>query len=107
MKKSNINPKDYKIVFPSGVCRMGNLHVTYYRINGNHLWFDKKAIELVLTGKNQHNLLGQANDPKNHSKIFDSNRNEVIEIISNKGVQNYLEKAIPSERKIAMTFITG
>ena len=92
MKKSKINPHDYNLVFPSGVCQMGKYNVTYYKM-GNRLWFDKKDIELVLTGKNQHNLLGQYKDPKNHNKIFDTNRKEVIEVISNKGVRNYLEKA--------------
>ena len=79
-------------MLPSGVCRMGNTKVTYYK-RGNRLWFDKKGIELVLTGKNQHNLLGQYKDPKNHTRIFDIERKEVVDIISKTGVHNYLKKA--------------
>lgn len=83
---------NYSKLFPSGICRMGDTDVTYYR-TANRLWFDKKAIEFVLTGKNQHNLLGQYKDPKNHSKIFDGERKELIEVINVTGVKNYLQKA--------------
>ena len=91
MKKSaNIN--DYNKISPSGICRMGEIDVTYYRL-GNRLWFDKLAVEKVLTGKNQHNLLGQYKDPKNHSNLFDLERKEVVAIISKTGIHNYLKKA--------------
>ena len=106
MKKS-VNPDEFSKVFPSGVCQMGDTEVTYYRLSGNRLWFDKKAIELVLTGKNQHNLLGQYKDPKNHSRIFDTNRNEVIEIISKTGVHNYLKKAWSVTEESRYSFYSG
>jgi len=79
-------------LLPAGVCPMGDFNVTYYK-RGNRLWFDKKGIEFVLTGKNQHNLLGQYKDPKNHMRIFDTQRNEVVDIISKTGIHNYLKKA--------------
>ena len=77
---------------PSGNCRMGETEVTFYR-SGNRIWFDKKAIEFVLTGKNQHNLLGQYKDPKNHSRIFDEVSHQPVDVISPTGVKNYLKKA--------------
>lgn len=85
----------------SGTVRMGKTDVPYYRMNGNRLWFDKRSIELVLTGKNQHNLLGQYKDHRNHSRIFDGTRKFAVDIISAKGVYNYLEKAwsVPDENR--------
>ena len=92
---------DYNKISPSGICRMGNTDVTYYRMNGNRLWFNKKQIEYVLTGKNQHNLLGQYKDARNHGRIFDTDRKEIIDVISKTGVQNYLKKAwsVPDENR--------
>lgn len=100
MKKS-VNINDYNKVSPSGVCRMGSTDVTYYRTNGNRIWFDKKQIEYVLTGKNQHNLLGQYKDARNHGKVFDTERHEVVEVINKTGVHNYLRKArsVTEERR--------
>ncbi len=85
----------------TGMVRMGRIEVPYYRMNGNRLWFDKRSIEFVLTGKNQHNLLGQYKDYRNHTRIFDSTRKMVVDIISAKGVYNYLEKAwsVPDENR--------
>ena len=88
----NTAVKNLESLSPSGECRMGDINVTYYRIS-NRVWFDKKAIEVVLTGKNQHNLLGQYKDPKNHSQIFDNARNEAVYVITKNGVNNYLQKA--------------
>ena len=93
MTKASANTNNYNKVLPSGVCRMGDTEVTYYRIGANRLWFDKMAIEKALTGKNQHNLLGQYKDPKNHSLLFDLERKSVVAIISRKGIQNYLARA--------------
>ena len=84
---------EFNRVNPSGVCRMGDTDVTFYRMNGNRLWFDKKAIEKVLTGKNQHNILGQDKDARNHGRIFDEEQKKVIYVISKTGVYNYLKKA--------------
>lgn len=93
-------------LFPAGVCPMGGFEVTYYK-RGNRLWFDKKGIELVLTGKNQHNLLGQYKDPKNHMRIFDTQRNEAVEIISKSGVHNYLKKAWSVKEENRHAFYAG
>ena len=87
------NANEYNRVSPSGICRMGDTDVAYYRMNGNRIWFDKKAIEKVLTGKNQHNILGQDKDARNHGRIFDEDRKQVIYVISKTGVYNYLKKA--------------
>ena len=89
--KKNVN--DYQKMSPSGVCRMGNTDVTFYRTNGGRVWFDKLQIEFVLTGKNQHNLLGQYKDHRNHSTVFDTERNVLVDVISKTGVHNYLRKA--------------
>ena len=91
--KKTINVDDYNKVSPSGFCRMGDIDVPYYRMNGNRLWFDKKAIELVLTGKNQNNMLGSYKDARNHGKVFDTEKHEVVSVISKTGVHNYLKKA--------------
>jgi len=101
MKKNSAKLNEYNKVSPSGFCQMGSTEVPYYRMNGNRLWFDKKAIERVLTGKNQHNLLGQYKDAHNHGKVFDTNRKEVVDVISKTGVKNYLEKAwsVSDERR--------
>ena len=98
--------KNLEILSPSGECQMGETNVTYYRTS-NRVWFDKKAIEFVLTGKNQHNLLGQYKDPKNHGQIFDNARNESIYVITKAGVINYLATArkVDDERRGA--FYTG
>ena len=104
MKKSQLN--EYNKVFPSGVCQMGSTSVTYYRIS-KKIWFDKKAIEFVLTGKNQHNLLGQYKDPRNHNRIFDTNRKEVIDVISKTGVHNYLKKAWSVAEENRYAFYAG
>lgn len=93
MGKKSININEYNKVTPSGVCRMGETNVTYYHTNGGRLWFDKLAIERVLTGKNQHNLLGEYKDHRNHGKIFDTERKEVVAVINKTGVNNYLKKA--------------
>lgn len=93
MKKNVQNVNDYNKVAPSGKCRMGNTEVTYYRMNGNRLWFDKLQIERVLTGKNQHNLLGQYKDHRNHGTIFDTEKLILVDVISKTGIQNYLKKA--------------
>ena len=77
---------------PSGTVRMGDTDVTFYR-TGSRIWLDKKAVEFVLTGKNQHNLLGQYKDPKNHSRIFDDVSHQPVDVISPTGVKNYLKKA--------------
>ena len=76
----------------SGYCRMGNEVTPIYELRRKK-WFDKKVIERVLTGKNQHNLLGQATDPKNHEVIIDGGTSRMVEIISERGVRNYLSKA--------------
>lgn len=93
-------------LFPAGICQMGDVEVKYYK-RGNRLWFDKKGIELVLTGKNQHNLLGQYKDPKNHMRIFDTQRNEAVEIISKSGVHNYLKKAWSVKEENRHAFYAG
>ena len=107
MRNTNISINDYNMVFPAGVCRMGNTNVTFYRLSGNQLWFDKKDIEFVLTGKNQHNLLGQYKDPKNHNKIYDTYRKETVEVISRMGVQNYLTSARSVSEENRFAFYTG
>ena len=101
MKKSSVNLNDYNKVSPSGKIKMGETMVTYYRLSGNRLWYDKKAIERVLTGKNQHNILGADKDPRNHGKIFDMDRKEIVSVISKTGVSNYLKKAwsVTEERR--------
>ena len=86
------NNEKLESISPSGVSRMGETDVAFYK-RGNRLWFDKKAIEKVLTGKNQHNLLGQYKDPKNHGIIFDLDRKEKVAVISKAGVSNYLQNA--------------
>ena len=91
--KKNVNMSDYQQLPPSGICRMGKTDVTYYRTNGGRVWFDKLQIEYVLTGKNQHNLLGQYKDHRNHSTIFDTDKNVLVDVISKTGVSNYLKKA--------------
>ena len=91
--KKTVNTNDYQQIAPSGTCRMGGTDVTYYRTNGGRLWFDKLQIEFVLTGKNQHNLLGQYKDHRNHSTIFDTDKNCLVDVISKTGVHNYLRKA--------------
>lgn len=93
-------------LLPAGVCQMGGVEVTYYK-RGNRLWLDKKGIELVLTGKNQHNLLGQYKDPKNHMRIFDTQKNEAVEIISKSGVNNYLKKAWSVKEENRHAFYAG
>ena len=85
---------------------MGGTSVTYYRVS-NRIWFDKKQIEYVLTGKNQHNLLGQYKDPKNHNQIFDTNKKQVVEVISKTGVHNYLKKARSVAEENRHAFYTG
>ena len=102
----NVKQNDFNSISPSGACRMGETDVTYYKI-GNRLWFDKKAIEIVLTGKNQHNLLGQYKDPKNHRKIFDAEKNLIMEIISKTGVYNYLSKARSVKEENRYAFYAG
>lgn len=87
------NYNDLEQMSPSGICKMGSTDVTYYRTDGGRVWFDKLAIEFVLTGKNQHNLLGQYKDHRNHGRIFDTERKEAVEVISPTGVKNYLSKA--------------
>ena len=77
---------------PSGYCRFGNEVTPVYELRKKK-WFDKKVIERVLTGKNQHNLLGQSSDPNNHTVIIDSDSSRMVEIISDSGVKNYLKRA--------------
>ena len=104
MKKQTA--ENMESISPSGVCRMGSVDVTYY-LRGKRLWFDKKSIEKVLTGKNQHNLLGQYKDPKNHSKVFDTERKMVVDIISKTGVHNYLRKAWSVKEENRHDFYAG
>ena len=96
----------YEILSPSGVCRMGETDVNYYK-RGNRLWFDRKHIEKVLTGRNQHNILGQYKDPKNHAQIFDDVSNKTIYIISKTGVYNYLQKAWSVKEENRYAFYAG
>lgn len=98
--------KNYETLSPSGVCRMGEVDVTYYK-RGNRLWFDRKHIEKVLTGRNQHNILGQYKDPKNHAQIFDAERKILVYIISKTGVNNYLQKAWSVKEENRYTFYAG
>lgn len=107
MGRKSININDYNKVSPSGVCRMGETNVTYYHTNGGRLWFDKLAIEKVLTGKNQHNLLGQYKDPRNHGVIFDTDRKAVVAVINKTGVNNYLRKAWSVKDENRHDFYTG
>ena len=78
---------------PSGLCQMGDTEVRFYKTPRGRLWMDKKMIELVLTGKNQHNLLGSYKDPKNHCRIFDTAASRPVDVISPAGVKNYLKDA--------------
>ena len=87
------NSTNLEKMSPSGICRMGDTDVTFYRTDGGRIWFDKIAIEFVLTGKNQHNLLGQYKDHRNHGRVFDTERKEAVDVISPTGVKNYLSKA--------------
>lgn len=98
--------KNFETISPSGVCRMGEVDVTYYK-RGNRLWFDRKNIEKVLTGRNQHNILGQYKDPKNHAQIFDADRKILVYIISKTGVNNYLQKAWSVKDENRHTFYAG
>ena len=105
--RKTINLSDYNMIAPSGVCRMGSTDVTYYRMNGNRLWFDKKQIEYVLTGKNQNNMLGSYKDARNHGKIFDTQRKEIVPVISKAGVCNYLKKAWSVKDENRRSFYEG
>jgi hypothetical protein len=100
------NSSAVETISSSGVCRMGSVDVAYY-LKGKRLWFDKKSIEKVLTGKNQHNLLGQYKDPKNHAKVFDPDRKAVVDIISKTGVHNYLRKAWSVKEENRHDFYAG
>lgn len=81
-----------RTVTADSYCRMGN-EVTPVYMFSRKKWFDKKVVERVLTGKNQHNLLGQATDPKNHMVVIDGDSSRILDIISESGVRNYLKKA--------------
>ena len=105
MKKNTTD--NFERYSPSGACRMGDTEVTYYRMTNGRLWLDKKAVEFVLTRKNQHNLLGQYKDPKNHSRIFDTAINMPIDVISPAGVKNYLKKAWSVSDENRRTYFEG
>ena len=87
-------------------CKMGNEITPVYMLSRKK-WFDKKIIEKVLTGKNQHNLLGQATDPKNHMVVIDGETLRMVEIISESGVRNYLKKARSVTDESKQDFYTG
>ena len=91
--KKTVNINDFQQIAPCGTCKMGATDVTYYRTSGGRLWFDKLQIEYVLTGKNQHNLLGQYKDARNHGIFFDTERKMLVDVINKTGVTNYLKKA--------------
>lgn len=77
---------------PNGFCKMGD-EVSPVYILRKKKWFSEKVIERVLTGRNCHNRLGQETDPNNHSQIFDCKAGEMVKIISEAGVKNYLKRA--------------
>ena len=87
-------------------CKMGS-EVTPIYLLSKKKWFDKKIIERVLTGKNQHNLLGQATDPKNHMVVIDGESLRMIEIISESGVRNYLKRARSVKDECKKDFYDG
>lgn len=73
-------------------CKMGSEVTPVYRIRRKN-WFDRKVIERVLTGRNQHNRLGCDVDIENHAVIIDGDTSKLTNIISEIGVKNYLKRS--------------